>query len=143
MTVQENIALAQKFFDALNAHDPNRTIPLEAPNYKFKAPGSEEAMDGNQSRAYAQGFITAFPDLSFEVTNKIAQEDFVVFNWISRGTHKGVMKTPSGASLPATNKKMSLHGSTTYEFKDGKAIRAWVFFDMVSLLTQLGLMPVI
>lgn len=141
MAEQENTQIAKKFFKAFNDHDLNQTKALEAPNYKTKAPGAPEAMDGDQSRAYNQGFITAFPDLNFELTDKIAQDDFVVINWIARGTHTGNLRTPTGSVIPPTGKKAAVHGSTTFEIKNGKAVRSWVFWDMVTLLTQLGLMP--
>ena len=141
MSVQENTSIAEKFFEAINAHDLNRTKPLEAPNYKSKATGFPDAMDADQARAYTQGFITAFPDLNFEISQKIAQGDFVVFNWIARGAHTGNLRTPTGSMIPPTGKKAAVHGSTTYEIKNGKAVRSWIFWDMVTLLTQLGLMP--
>jgi steroid delta-isomerase-like uncharacterized protein len=141
MSEQENTRIAEKFFSAFNAHDLSQTKALEAPNYKAKAPGSPEAMTGDESRAYNQGFLTAFPDLNFELTEKIAQGDFVVINWIARGTHNGNMRTPAGGTIPPTHKKAAVHGSTTFEIKNGKAVRSWVFWDMVTLLTQLGLMP--
>lgn len=142
MTEEENTRIAEKFFKAINAHDLDRTKPLEAPNYKVKAPGAPEVMDADEARAYTQGFITAFPDLKFELTDKIAQGEFVVINWIARGTNTGNMRTPSGSIIPPTGKKAAVHGSTTYQIKNGKAVRSWIFWDMVTLLTQLGLMPV-
>ena len=141
MAEQENLQIAKKFFQAFNAHDLSQTKALEAPNYKSKAPGAAEAMTGDQSRAYNQTFLTAFPDLNFELTDKIAQGDFVVINWIARGTHTGNMRTPSGSMIPPTGKKAAVHGSTTFEIKNGKAVRSWIFWDMVTLLTELGLMP--
>ena len=141
MTIQDNINIAEKFFGAFNAHDLNRTTALVAPNYKAKGPGAAGAMTADESRAYNQVFIDAFPDLNFELTDKIAQGDFVVINWIARGTHTGNLRTPTGGVIPPTNKKAAVHGSTTYEFKNGKAVRSWAFWDMVTLLTALGVMP--
>jgi steroid delta-isomerase-like uncharacterized protein len=141
MSEQENTRIAEKFFEALNAHDLSRTKPLEAANYKSKAPGAPDAMDAEQSRAYTQGFITAFPDLNFELTQKIAQGEYVVINWIGRGTHNGNLRTPTGGTIPPTGKKAAVHGSTTYQITNGKVVRSWIFWDMVSLLSQLGLMP--
>ena len=65
----------------------------------------------------------------------------VVAHWSATGTHNGPLLTPTGDSIPATGKKAQVSGSTTYEFKDGVIARNWVFWDMASLLSQLGLMP--
>jgi len=142
MSAQENTRIAEMFITAINDRDLNRTRPFEAPNYKFKVNGDPEpAMTADQSRAYTQGFITAFPDLNFEMTEKVAQGNFVVINWIARGTNTGNMRTPSGNIIPPTGKRSAVHGSTTYQFRNGKAVRALVYWDIATMLTQLGLLP--
>ncbi len=141
MSVQENLKMAKKFFKAMNAHDFSLADGIYAPNYKAKAPGRAEAMTADESRAYNQIFLDAFPDLNFEIADTISEGEFVVINWIGRGTHTGGLRSPSGKMIPATNKKAAVHGSTTYQFKNGKAVRSWVFWDMATLLGQLGLMP--
>jgi predicted ester cyclase len=65
----------------------------------------------------------------------------VVINWVATGTHNGGLRTPTGDTLPPTGKKASVPGSTTYQFKGAKVARSWVYWDMVTLLAQLGLMP--
>ncbi len=47
--------------------------------------------------------------------------------------------TPLGASIPSTGKTVTLRGTLTTDIKDGKVIRTWGYFDMASLLAQLGL----
>ena len=46
----------------------------------------------------------------------------------------------SGADT-ATNKKASVNGSTFYEFKNGKVVSSQIYWDMVTLLAQIGMMP--
>jgi steroid delta-isomerase-like uncharacterized protein len=141
MSEQENTRNAEKFFEAINAHDLDLYPNLLALDYRSEAPGAAAPQTEEQSRAYNQSFIDAFPDLHFEIRHRIAQGDFVVLNWVGSGTHNGPLTTPSGAKIPPTGKKAVVPGSTTYQFKDGKAIRSWVHWDMVTLLAQLGLMP--
>jgi len=45
------------------------------------------------------------------------------------------------ATDPATGKQVVLKVSETYELKGGKIARVWGFFDPVSLLGQLGVLP--
>ena len=141
MSEQENLRIAEKLINALNAHALNQGQGLQSDDYKFEGPGASQALDRDQSRAYTQGFIDAFPDLHFENRQKIAQGDYVVINWVASGTHTGPLRTPTGATIPPTGKKAIVPGSTTYQFKDGKAVRGWTYWDMVTLLAQLGLMP--
>ena len=141
MSEQDNLRIAEKFFEAFNNHDLNQMKPFEAGDFKTEAPGARGAMDANQARAYNQGFIDAFPDLHFDLRQMVAQDDYVVINWVASGTHKGGLRTPTGDTVPPTGKKAIVPGSTTYQIKNGKTVHAWVFWDMVTLLAQLGLMP--
>ena len=141
MSEQENIRVAEKLFEALNAHDLSRGSDYEAADYRFEGPGANGALNRDQARAYTQGFLNAFPDLHFEVKQKIAQGDYVVINWVGSGTHNGPLRTPTGATIPATGRKATAPGSTTYQIKNGKAVFSQTYWDMVTLLAQLGLMP--
>ena len=141
MSENDNIHVADKLFAALNAHNLSQADAYQADGYMFEGPGTPGAINADQSTAYTQGFIDAFPDLHFEVKEKIAQGDYVVFNWVASGTHKGSMRTPTGDMIPPTGKKAVVPGSTTYQFKHGKAVRGQTYWDMVTLLAQLGLMP--
>jgi len=144
MSEFDNIHIAEKLFDALNAHNLNLGDSYQTDDYKFEGPGTGhngDALNRDQAKAYTQGFITGFPDLHFELTQKVAQGEYVVINWVGSGTHTGPLPTPTGGTLPATGKKAAVFGSTTYQFKNGKAVKGWTYWDMVSLLSQLGMMP--
>jgi ketosteroid isomerase-like protein len=141
MSEMENIRVVEMLFDALNAHDLSRGQAFETEDYRFEGPGAPGALNSDQARAYTQGFIDAFPDLHFELTQKIAQGDWVVVNWVGSGTHNGGLRTPTSEVIPPTGKKATAPGSTTYQFKNGKVAYGHTYWDMVTLLVQLGLMP--
>lgn len=141
MSEQDNIRIAVEGFEALNAHDVSRMKESRASGYVFEGPGGSGPAGSDEEAAYLQGFIDAFPDLHFDLTHKIAQDDVVVINWVVTGTHDGPLRTPSGGSVPATGRKGSVPGSNTIEFKDGKVVSNRSYWDMASLLAQLGLMP--
>jgi predicted ester cyclase len=90
---------------------------------------------------YNQNFLTAFPGSQFEILLTIAQGDYVVNHWRASGVNSGPLRSPSGTMIPPTGKKVTLVGSTTSQVKDGKVVRSWNFWDMTSLLGQIGLMP--
>jgi steroid delta-isomerase-like uncharacterized protein len=141
MSEQENARTAVMFFEAINDQDLGRHSELVSPDFRSDQPGVPAPMNQEQDTAFIQSFIDAFPDLHFEFPQTIAQGDFAVVNWIASGTHKGGLPTPTGAMLPPTGKHAIVPGSTTYQFKNGKIMRAWNHWDMVTLLAQLGLMP--
>ena len=141
MSEQENARTAVMFFEAINDQDLSRHSELLSPDFRSDQPGAAAPMNEEQDNAYTQVFIDAFPDLHFDIRQTIAQGDFVAVNWLANGTHKGGLKTPAGPVLPPTGKHAIVPGSTTYQFKNGKIVRAWNHWDMVTLLAQLGLMP--
>ena len=141
MSEQDNVRAVEMIFEALNAHDVNRNSDLIADDFRSDAPGAPGPMTRDQNNAYIQGFIDAFPDLHFETRHLIAQGDFVVINWIGSGTHKGGLRTPTGAVIPPTGKRCVVPGSLTYQFRNGKIVASYSHWDMVTLLAQLGLMP--
>ncbi len=141
MSEQDNIQIMRTLFDNLNAHDQDRGDPLFADGYVAYAPGAPGPATREQAKALNEGFLKAFPDLRFDITLTIAQGDYVVTHWTGAGTHTGPLPTPSGNTIPPTGKSATTMGSTTLEIKNGKITRGWIFWDMASLLGQLGLLP--
>jgi len=141
MSEQENIKAAHAFFDAWNAGDLSRSESFEAEGFAAEGPGAGGPMNKEQNRMYLQNFLTAFPGSKFEVWLTVAQGDYVVTHWKSVGTHAGPLHSPSGAAIPPTGKSVTLMGSTTSQVKNGKITHSWTFWDMASLLGQLGLLP--
>ncbi len=142
MSEQENTRIAQSSMDALNAHDGKQYLSLMAANFQqVYGPGTQGPLTGQQSWGYVQGFITAFPDLHFDVGHTVAQGDIVDVHWIASGTHTGPLTTPTGNTIPPTGKHITIPGLSNFEIQNGKIIRGLTYWDMVTLLTQLGLMP--
>ena len=66
--------------------------------------------------------------------DQFATDDRVVCRWTASGTHEGELY-----GIPATGKHIAYTGVSLWEFDDGKARRGWIFPDVASLMTQLGL----
>jgi len=141
MSEQDNIRTVEQIFENINAHDPGRSPDRYTPGYTLEGPGAPGPLTYESSLVYLHGFITAFPDLHFSLKHKIADGDNVAVTWTATGTHNGPMLTPTGATIPPTGKKGVVVGCTTYVFKGDKVATSSNYLDMVSLLTQLGLMP--
>lgn len=136
-----NLKIVNASFEALNAHDLDKWSALQADSFMTETTAAPAPLNKAQARAMQQNFLTAFPDLRFDMKRTIVQDDHVVVHWTATGTNSGPMQTPSGKTVPATNKKGTVAGSSTLQIKDGKITRAWAFWDSASLMTQLGLMP--
>jgi steroid delta-isomerase-like uncharacterized protein len=142
MSEQENIKAAQAFFEAWNAGDPSKADQYNAADFVAEGPGAPGPMNTAQNRMYIDNFFTAFPGSKFKVMLTLTQGDYVVTNWqVGGGAHTGPLRTPSGGTVPPTGKTATLVGSTTAQVKNGKVTHTWSFWDLASLLGQLGLLP--
>jgi predicted ester cyclase len=74
------------------------------------------------------------------VKDLIAQGDKVAASWEVRGTQKGSLRTPTGDTLPATNKAIHISGASIYEIRNGMVMREDIYYDQIAFLTQLGLL---
>jgi steroid delta-isomerase-like uncharacterized protein len=92
----------------------------------------------NDVLAVWQGWAAAFPDSkgTFEVAHVAGNTVVLEGTW--RGTHTGVLKTPAG-DVPATGRKIEMRACIIADVADGKAQRFRQYFDMATMLTQLGI----
>jgi steroid delta-isomerase-like uncharacterized protein len=87
-------------------------------------------------RQYVPTTLTAFPDFHITVEELFAEGDLVVFRSTASGTHLG----PLGP-IPSTGKAWKVTGIVIRRVVDGKIVGLWQLNDMLSLLTQIGLVP--
>ena len=90
----------------------------------------------DEVRAFIHRLLTAFPDLSFEVTEKFARDDNISERWYIRGTHQGPFM-----GIPATGKRVEIPGISMVKMRDGKFLSDWYLFDASGGLRQMGLLP--
>ena len=140
MSAQENIQVAMSFIEGFNTRDLSGWAGRLADDFAADYPGAP-ALNKEVARMYNEGFLPAFPDLHFDVQHTIANGSVVVTHWTATGTHTGPLATMSGQTIPPTGRKGVLSGVLITEVKDGKIAREWTYWDQVTLLTQLGLMP--
>ncbi len=141
MSEQDNLKIARAVYDSFNAHNIDKWRELSATGFRAEGPFAPAPLNEEQNRMSGQAYLNAFPDLHFTIDRTIAQGDYVVLDWTATGTQSGPLVAPGGPTLPATHKKATTHGSNTFEIKNGMITHSWVYFDQVSLLSQLGLMP--
>lgn len=87
-------------------------------------------------RNFANSNFAAFPDLKIQLTTRVIAGNRAAMEWVMTGTHKGDLP-----GMPATNKSFSVRGATVLELRQGKISRDSDYWDSVTLLKQLGLMP--
>jgi heme-degrading monooxygenase HmoA/limonene-1,2-epoxide hydrolase len=81
-----------------------------------------------------------FPDNRVEVVAIHADDRGGVLEGRFIGTHTGTLRAPGG-EIPATGRAVEERYTGIFEFEEGKIISFHLYFDQMSLLTQLGLAP--
>jgi predicted ester cyclase len=135
----ENKQIALSLFEALNARDLSQWSQLLAQDYKAEHPGVSVPLNKTWSVGYNQRFVTAFPDIHFEVLSVLAEGDHVLIHWRGSGTHTERLATVTGETIPPTRRRVRVSGAELSEVRDAKIVREWSYWDQLSLLAQLGI----
>jgi steroid delta-isomerase-like uncharacterized protein len=139
MSSEENKQIALRLFEALNARDLSLWSQCLAEDYTAEHPGVSVPLTKTRSIGYYQRFLTAFPDINFEVLHILAEGDHVLIHWTGSGTHAERLATVTGETIPPTRRRATVSGALLFEVRDGKIARLWGYFDQLSLLAQLGI----
>ena len=100
MSIEENKEISLSLIEALNARDLTLWSRHLAEDYEAEHPGVSVLLDKSRSIAYHQRFVTAFPDIRFEVLGVIAEGDRVLVQWAASGTHAERLATVTGRPSP-------------------------------------------
>jgi steroid delta-isomerase-like uncharacterized protein len=83
------------------------------------------------------GLFAGFPDLSTVTEDVICEADRVAYRWVSTGTHLGPYM-----GVPATHKRVVATGITISRFEEGLIAEDWASWNKVSVLHDLGIIPI-
>ncbi len=141
MGEQDLMRIARDFVDAFGESDWDRSMAPVTPSTVYNEVGTQRSLRGPDKILEAmQGWKQAMPDVKGNVTNAFASGNTVVLEITWKGTHTGPFVGPAG-TLPASGKSQTTPSAWIFEF-DGEKIReSRNYFDMVTLLTQIGAMP--
>ena len=139
MSTKENKEIALSLIEALNVRDLDLWSRHLSDDYAAEHPGVSVPLDKTRSIAYHQRFVTAFPDIRFEVLGIISEGDRVLVQWTASGTHAERLATVTGETIPPTRRQATVSGAMVAEARDGKMVRGWFYWDQLSLLSQLGI----
>ena len=136
---EENKQIALSIFEALNTRDLSVWSKHLAEDYTAEHPAVSVPLNKTRGIGYNQRFVTAFPDIHFEVLRVLAEGDYVLGHWRATGIHSERLATLTGQTIPPTRRSMTVSGMGLTEVRDGKIVREWSYWDQLSLLAQLGI----
>ena len=94
-----------------------------------------------ENRADMENWTNTFSDMKVEVLNNVESGNTVVTEMKMSGVNTGDMEMPDGSKIPATGKSVEMRGCQVAEFEDGKMTKATQYYNMMTMMAQLGLMP--
>lgn len=133
--------LAAKYNDAFNSHNESALRSLIAPNARFSAPGDVRLEGKDAVIGYTNSWMKALPDAKINVTHEIVSGPWIVQEFTFTGIHTGPLTGPMG-TIQATNRKVSGPCVSIARYENDLNVETRLYFDVVQLLTQLGVMPV-
>lgn len=131
MSLEENKAIASRFYEGYSTGDLNTIFELVAPDVVWYDPSGHVAVL-HQWKLIDALLLQAFPDLTVKVHDQLAEGDRVVTHTTLIGHHRGEFR----GVLP-TGKLVSVRAINFDRITDGLIVEHWVATYSPSILQQL------
>jgi steroid delta-isomerase-like uncharacterized protein len=126
---------------AWNAHDADAFAELFADEFVWTDVTTPEPIrTKDAAKAYVQAWVTAFPDMTAKVTNRIVTDDAVAAEVEFTGTNTGPM-VMGGTEIPPTGRSVVGTGAYFARIRGGRVVEFSSHPDVAGVMMQLGLMP--
>lgn len=101
-------------------------------------PTGEEYAGRDAFKGWIEGLRTAYPDFHVEHDDVIVGDEKFVTQYTVSGTHEGQIP---GYDIEPTHASMEIRGVTVHRVVDETLVEAWWYYDNLTLLGQLGVLP--
>jgi steroid delta-isomerase-like uncharacterized protein len=133
---ETRLAVVREHMDSENRLDFDATLATFA-HPRYELIGSGQVFDGeDEVRGYYATSRAAFPDQRNEIHSLAATDGSVVVEFDLLGTHQGTF-----AGFEATGKEFRCRMAAIFDFEGDRIVCERVYFDSVTILAQLGLLP--
>ncbi|MBB4080404.1 putative ester cyclase [Lewinella aquimaris] len=123
ITTEQCKKLIQDYVQALNLNKSRATLD------KFIA--------DSELRDHIIVFESGLPNYQLCIKDLVAEGNKVVCRATVQGEHKGEL-----FGIAPTGRKVNVDGLIMYELEDNKIVNHWMQFDTMSLMQQIGSVPV-
>jgi steroid delta-isomerase-like uncharacterized protein len=127
--------------EAYNEKNWPKLRSVVTPDFVYEEVATQRRLEGLDAVvAFWQGWAKAFPDSRATFDEEYLTEGAVVLEVTWSGTHSGLLDLPGGPVKP-TNRPIRLKGCQVVGLRNGKAQSIRHYFDIATLLQQLGMLP--
>ena len=138
MSPQQLVNAAKAPILAFNEKNWDAVRASISPDFVYdEVPTGRKVQGADQVIPLWQGWATAFPDAKATFQRELVCGNTVVLEQTWQGTHKGPLQTPGG-QIPATGKRIDVRACMTVEVVGDKAKMQRHYFDMGTILQQIG-----
>ena len=136
------VQLAKQGIEAFSAGDWERfKAPLSSDAVYEELATQRKIQGPDQIVEASKGWKEAFPDATGTITKVTEGEDAVVLEITWQGTHTGDLISAMGV-IPPSRKRVTVPAVQVVRFKGDKVAETRHFFDLMTLLAQIGALPV-
>jgi len=123
----------EQLFAAWNSHNPDYVVASFTEDIVYEdVPAGHISRGCNEVRKWAEGAFAVIENFKFEIVSSFSQNGRGVTEWVWSGTDKGLFKT---------GKNFSVRGVSVFEVRKGKISRYKEFYDVATIMRQVGLLP--
>jgi len=138
MPPQSAIDIAKAPIVAYNEKNWDAVRAAVAPGFVYDEVGTQRKFQGvNDVLAAWRAWASAIPDSKATFHSALVSGNTVVLEVTWRGTHTGPLRTPGG-EIASTGRKIEIRACQVVEVADDRAQVMRHYFDMATLLQQLG-----
>ena len=135
---QSVVDIAKSQITAYNQKDWNAVAAVLAPGCVYDEVATHRRVQGvSEIMGAWRGWATALPDSQASFDNVSVSGNTVTLELTWRGAQTGPLETPGGA-LPPSGRSIEIRACQVVEVADGKVQSVRHYFDMATLLRQLG-----
>ncbi|MGE5232024.1 MAG: ester cyclase [Deltaproteobacteria bacterium] len=135
---QQLIDAAKASLLAYNDKDWTAAKASLTPDFLYEEIATRRTVQGaDKAIALWQGWAKAFTDSRATINRAVASGETVTLELTWHGTHNGPLETPKGA-IPPTGKRIEVRACCVVEMAGEKAKAERHYFDMGTLLQQIG-----
>ena len=133
--------VARESVECYSAGDFDRLRSLLADDFYEEELATQRRLEGADARVETvRGWKQAFPDEHGTITGVYTSGKTVALEVTWEGTQSGPMAMPDGQEFPPSNKRETVKSVQVIEVEDGKMKVLRTYFDLMTLLQQIGAM---
>lgn len=133
----QDFAVIDRHEEAEAAQDVEGVVATFSPDAVLEPkPTGKEFIGPDEIRVFYQDLFGAFPDLAPRLLHRYRDGSVVIDELVFSGTHAGPFM-----GIPATGRPVEVAASVIYEVRDGQLTREAAYWDVATMLVQMGILP--